>query len=355
MPDKTPELNLPSDIEGASKFYSLKIDNPIDTKNIGLAIDVLNILGIEIRDQILNENFHEEFAKIHQDIFDSIQNPKTGYLLELVVYVDSDGFITLPQGRLINSIGIGLEPLDAMANYLNTDRMVPGGIAPHSLSNGSSFLWITKTGGKISARSIPTAFYDRFLTLANNEAKKRKLLGQWISPNDDGNLKVIQIAEFWDEQEKQKKASIADEATRNKVEKLRNDMRLLQEKTNEIYRLFQKTQEEMVDCQKLTNTLNAISMVAGLVKSGIEFNQMMSSANQPIKNGSDTHLLSLEETETLNESRLTQLGERNTQLTTTTKEYIDNMGVIHKELSIIYNEQVQPVPTIDNNPLLILP
>lgn len=355
MPDKTPELNLPVEIEAASKFYDLRIDNPLDTKQIGLAADVLNILGIEFRNQVIKENFNQEFAKIHQNIYDSIQSPGTGYLLEIVVYTDTDGFVTLPQGRLLNPIGVGAEALDAMANYLNTDRMVPGGIAPRSLINGSSFLWITKTGGKISARSIPNAFYEKFLTLANDEAKKRNLMGQWIRPTDESNLKFIQIAEFWNELERQKKMLLEDEAARRKVEKLTNEMRLLQENANEIFKQFQKTQQEMVRRQKLTSMLNAISAVAGLIKSGIEINEMMSIADQPVKNGSDSHLLSLEETEILNQSRLTQLGNLNTQLTTRTKEYLDEMGAIHKELSIIYDVQVEPVPKIDNDPLLLLP
>jgi hypothetical protein len=131
-------------------------------------------------------------------------------------------------------------------------------------------------------------------------------------------------------------------------------MRQLQEKTNELYKQYQRTQEEMVNSQKLANTLNAISTVAGLIKSGIQLNQAMTSTNTPIKNGQDNHLLSLEESKTIVDSRLTQLGLQNATLTTTTKQYLDNMGAIHTVLSNEYHIEVQPVPNLENNPLLIL-
>jgi hypothetical protein len=354
MADKIPQLNLGAEIDGASKTFDLKIDNPIDLNNIGLAVDILSILAIEFRDQTLNENFNMEFAKIHNDIFDSIQNPNTGYLLELVAYIDENGFITLPQGRIINPIGIGVEPLDAMANYLNTDRMIPGGIPPKNLKNNSSLLWITKSEGKLTAKSINNNFYNKFISLSHNEATKRKLMGNWIKLNNETNLKEIQIAELWAEKEKQLKKTLPNEETKAKVEKLTNEMRQLQEKTNELYKQYQRTQEEMVNSQKLANTLNAISTVAGLIKSGIQLNQAMTSTNTPIKNGQDNHLLSLEESKTIVDSRLTQLGLQNATLTTTTKQYLDNMGAIHTVLSNEYHIEVQPVPNLENNPLLIL-
>ncbi len=355
MPDKIPELNLP-EIDGASQIYDLKVNNPIDTKNVGLAVDVLNILAVKFRDETLNYNFHKEIAKIHQDIFDSIQNPRTGYLLELVIYVNHDGHLNLPQGRIINPIGVGTEPLDAMANYLNMDRMVPGGTPSKNLISQSSFLWITKTDGKLSARSIPKSYYGKFIELANTEATRRKLLGNWIALNPVGDLKEIKIAEFWQEQEKQKLILIDDENVKKKIAKLTSDMKILQDKANELYIEFQVTQEKMVESQKTLSTLNAISTVAGLIKSGIELNQVMSSDDKSVINGSDDHLLSLEETTVLTNSKLTNLGIRNETLTTIVKEYLDNLGVLHTELSTTFNVEIETmpaVPTLDSNPLLL--
>lgn len=354
MPDKIPQLNLTPDIEGASVIYDLQIQNPLDNKNIGLATSVLNILAIEFRDTVLKDNFNTELAAIHNNIYDAIQNPSSsGYLLELVIYVDENGFLTLPQGRIINPIGIGSEPLDAMANYLNTDRMQPGGIAPAHLKSNSSFLWITKNGDRLTAASINKEFYSRFIELAHQEANTRNLMGQWISLNTDSNLKEIQIAQYWSNLEKKKKQFIEDAETRDKIEKLTGEMAALQEKTNELYIKFQKTQEEMVKSQKLAATLSAISTVAGLIKTGIELEKAFSSSDKPLKNGTDDHLLSLEETITINKTKLNYLGTQNTNLTITTQEYLDKMGNLHRTLSAIYHIEVQPVPHLENNPLLL--
>lgn len=352
MPDNIPSLKLSSNIEAASQVYELKIDNPLDKKNIGFATDILNILSLELRDQLITEQFNEEFIKIHQDILDSIQNPFTGYLLEIVVYVDSEGFLKFPQGRIINPIGIGYEPLDAMSNYLNTDRMVPGGLPPKNLKSNSSFLWITKSEGKISAKSIDKLFYNDFMKMANDEAKKRKLMGQWISMNSAKDLKEIKVAEFWIEQEKQKLALFEDEMVKQKVQKLTNEMKELQNKTNELYKEYQVTQEEIVKNQKLLNTLHTISTVAGIVKTGIEMNKALSKNNKSVGNISDNHLLSLEETTTLTNSKLTGLGMQNNSLSSKMIEYLDDMGTLHKELTIIYGITVEPIPTFEDNPLL---
>jgi hypothetical protein len=355
MADKIPQLNLGVEIEEASKMFDLKIDNPVDLKNVGLATDILNILAIKFRDDTLNENFNKEFADIHLDIFDSIQNPNTGYLLELVVYTDEFGFITLPQGRIINPIGIGVEPLDSMATYINTNMMLPGSTPAKNLKNNSSFLWITKDNGKLSAKSIDTVFHKRFMDLSITEAKKRKMMGAWIKLNDDTNLKELQIAQFWSETEKQRKASLPSDEAKAKVEKLTKEMQELQEKTNELYKQFQKTQEKMVEAQKLANTLAAIGTVASILKTGIEANQTMSKSDKQIKNGDDSHLLSYEEITTTVNKRVTDLGVQNTTLTTDTQFNIDKMGAIHIILSNEYKIDVQPPQKLENNPLLKLP
>jgi hypothetical protein len=353
MPDKTPELNLGPEFDGVSQIYDLSVENPVDNKNVGLYTSLLNMAAIKLRDELLNQQFHEEFANIYQDIFDTLQSPNAGYLLEVVVYVDpTTGIPNIPQGRIINSIGVGTEALDAMANYMNTDRMIPGGRAPNFYQSNSSALWITKSDGKLTARSIDKSIYNNFLDKANNEAQKRKLMGQWIALNPASNLKEIRLGEFWQEQEKLKLVLIDNEETRKKIEKLTDEMSALQAQANELYKQYQVTQEKMVESQRMLSTLGAISTIAGLVKSGIQLNNLLTSSDKQLASNADSHLLSLEETTTLENSRLTNLGIENTKLTTTVREYWDNIGRLHTELSNSYQIVVEPMPTLEDNPLL---
>lgn len=355
MADKLLQLNLGPEVDGASIVYDLKPESIIDDKKIGLGIDVLSIISIAFRDNQIEKNFQLEFASIYNDISDSIQNDGLGYLLEIVIYKDESGFIYLPQGRLINPIGVGVEPLDSMAKYLNTDRLTLGGIPPSNYKNSSSFLWIKRQNNNLIARSIPNSYYDFFVEQSKREGERRRLMGEWMTINTITSLKQISVANSWNEIEIKKLQTLQSVNEKNEAIRLRQEMEILQNKTNELYSKFQQTQIEMVNAQKLQNTITAIGSVANLIKNGIEVNEIACKDDKILKNTDKTNMLDLQEIQNITSSRLTDLNQINTNLTVLTQQSIDELGVINTQLSVIYNEQVKPKPTLENNPKLQLP
>lgn len=126
-----PEL----DIEGASAVYEL-------AENVPPGIQLLQLLGVSFVNKLANDSVEDALNQIWPTI-DSQITDKRGFLLKVNVYVHENGTPHVPGGQLLTTIGLGSEPLDALAEFYRQDVLTNP--VPRNLRNSSSYIWIAKS------------------------------------------------------------------------------------------------------------------------------------------------------------------------------------------------------------------
>jgi len=114
------------------------------------------------------------------------------------IFVDEAGNANIPGGQIVTPIGIGREPLDALAEF-HRSAQLSSPSAPANTKNASFFFWCAKDpkSGKVMARLRPTQFTIDTEKAARNEARRRNLLGTFYAATPEKGFATFTRAEYW--------------------------------------------------------------------------------------------------------------------------------------------------------------
>jgi|GEM_PF-1770453 len=273
-----PSLRLGADVDSGSTV--------LDLAKLPLGIEVMRIMALTIRDKFMDSKANVEFQALETHISKSITNPDIGYLLKVSIYTDEFGNINLPYGQLLYPLGIGLEPIDAFAEYLRRPQLRPAGIIPAGMNNNTFFIWVTKSGDILQARTIAPTFRDLFTGESVKEASRRDVLTQWRQQLPLDPYESISRAKYWADIEVARSKFIHDEESRKQINSLSSEMRSLEVELNNLYKEYQRTVFEIARHQKLSNALNTVSTLSSIIRSAIELKNLFCSTDNSIIRGS---------------------------------------------------------------------
>lgn len=121
-------------VDGNSPIFDLAL--------VPLWRELLNAAGLNVADVALREQFRQSIDDLVEKIGSAIGDYQAGYLVRVNIWVDPDGEPIIPASELITPIGLGIEPIDALAAFFSTPESSIVAPAPHG-EDRSFFFWFT--------------------------------------------------------------------------------------------------------------------------------------------------------------------------------------------------------------------
>ncbi|MBK4722410.1 hypothetical protein JJL56_26505 [Azospirillum sp. YIM DDC1] len=262
-PDQSPALDL--------------VDDP-------LWLTVLKWTGLELRDSVLKEQFKLGINATQQQIHDAIDGkPTLGFLLRVNIHADEFGTPQVPGGQLVTPIGVGTEPLDALAEFVRKPSLSSTSSSPR---NHSYYIWVSNKDGHFYAqKSHPgtdPVWRKQFEANAVREGHRRDLLGAWTTAMPPGGLMTLQRSTFWHQTAERYSKHLSSEDRRARVDALGREFSAKEKAFNDLYTAYQQSLEDAARHQQLMNTLNTISTALSAVEGAIKIGTLYSGQNTPV-------------------------------------------------------------------------
>ena len=258
-----------------------EVDGPSPTFDLAttpLGITLLQSAAVYFRNKGLERLAQKKIDSLIPSIRNSLSGFTAGYLLRVNVYVAESGAFVVPGGEIVTSIGLGLEPVDALAEF----RRVKGyeNPTPSGLNNSSFYFWfVTDSKGKITARLLPKDFRAKLEDSGEKEATRRAELAAFYSAVPQDGFKSIQRAEYWSDINKRYAELLVDDGAQRNIAGLNAQMAEVQKVANEIYKYYQQLLSKIAENQRSKETPDRIAAVIGLVKSAVQLNGMFNTNN----------------------------------------------------------------------------
>lgn len=282
LPALAQDLDLPDfNVDGAYPVF--------DLAKLPLSGTLLQQASISFRDAVINKSVRSSIDSLLPVISGVFKTTRAGYLVRVNIYVDEFGTAVVPGGQLVTPIGVGLEPVDALAEFNMRDQLtVP---KPTGLRNQSFYYWFVPQRQRITATLIPQEFRSSTETAARQEATRRHLLADWVQAFPRSGSDNIRRADYWVDAYERAKAKIEDAGLRTRMEALNQQAQQLQHKLNDLYTEYHNTSAAMAAAQHDLQTLQAMSTVVSLVSDGIKVGSVVygaDGAQKPVSAQSST-------------------------------------------------------------------
>lgn len=238
-------------------------------------VELMKAAGVKTVDDLMREQFAKQFGKITSALTDGLKGKQYGELLKVQVYADEFGTPVVPGGELVVPVGIGMEPIDALAEQYRVPQLKNQ--PPSGLSNQSYYVWIKESGGKLKAGMIPRAFRQSLESKAFSEARRRDLLANWERSLPDGGIDVFGRSAYWSDVATNYSKYLTDAAEKRSFEDLQKQFEKAEAKFNESYGAYQNTLREIARVARYNQTLEGIQTTIGLISSGIQLGSVVSS------------------------------------------------------------------------------
>jgi hypothetical protein len=219
---------------------------------------------------------NQELAALEGLIRGSLTHSEVGYLLEVSAYTDQFGQISIPSGQILYPVGVGTEPLDALAEYFRVPHLRAYFDPPAGMRDNSFFVWIARSGDALSARTVAPEFHRHVVDLGLAEARRRSLLASWTRALPQDPYRSIVRAEYWREVADSRASMIQDEQRRKDVLALTRRMEELQARANAVYREYQEVVRQLAQRNTFFEILAAVSAVSNVFRSAMELNALVS-------------------------------------------------------------------------------
>lgn len=314
-----------------------------DLVNLPNKANLANFLAAKFQDKILEVNFEKQLTKLIGESSKAIGKNKLGYLLEVEYYLASDGMtVIVPGGQLIFSIGLGTEPLDALAEYRRKAVIKPS--HPANAENYSYHLWLTKDANeKLKFDSIPCSSSKTLLANALAEAKQRNLEAAFFRSVPDDYISKIQRADFWQKVVSERAQFLKDQARRLRIQAINEEMARLQVDMNKQYDLFQRLINEYNRQQQYLNTLNTIKSITDIIGSGIQAASLLSSSGSKASQaGASTN--DLNSTRTATQDAVKVVAERHELTRVELEPKLEAFKKLEVEAKSIFKQEEVTIP-----------
>ncbi len=247
----------------------------LDLARVPLFIDILQRLGLTLRDKSMEATFTKQFDDLRDLMHKEIAGSKMGYLLSVEAYTDEAGTPIVPSGQLVFAVGKGTEPIDALAESFRRPRMRSPRPQAYA-SSQSYYIWVKEREGKLTGGMIPREFTDRLESIAKEEADRRDLMGGWFTALPPGGVEKIQRAEYWSDVARKYTAVLDSENRRANIARMTREFAIAQQSFNDAYIRYQDTVAEMTRINAYNATLNSIEKITALVSSAIQTGEVIS-------------------------------------------------------------------------------
>jgi hypothetical protein len=255
---------------------------PIDLANTTPGVSLLRAFALFLRDAALQRQINTEVAALVKVIANSLASGNAGYLLRVNVYTSEFGNVEIPGGQLLSLVGAGADPVDAMANYLGSDRVESS--PPTGRIDSSSFVWVTRSNGQLVGRTIPREFRGKLIESGRQQLNTRRLQEAYRNSFTVDTDKVFRAAGYWTQLESNKASSVRDETRRAEIHKLTARMRELEDSARAIQAKYDATEREMASYAQRRDALRAAQTITSLVGKAVSTGDLRTAGDGTVSN-----------------------------------------------------------------------
>jgi hypothetical protein len=259
------------EVPGMTRQYvyrSLKTGTPIQRVRF-----ITNVIGEEfgtlagfVNDQFIDLAIQAKVDELLPMIGERIEPKKTGYLLRINLVQDPNTGNTLASPNLVEAVGVGREPLDALAESYSVDTL--RGTQPN-LKRIRRYFWCTRQDDDLKIDCTNEVLSEELERQANAEAERRRVLGLSGLAGANQALDRVSEAELWHEVSSRHLRLIDDQAKRAWIENLNLKFEASQQRFNESYAQYQLAQRKLAENAREMAVLSRISSVMGALSSGL--------------------------------------------------------------------------------------
>ena len=343
-PVQLPRFNVP----GKTPVFDL-LDELPERRTVKTPLwDVFDgILGPLLRRYGFRNAVRQQVNALVPMMAERVGTARAGYLLRLNVYADEHGNTYFPGGEIVSALGVGIEPLDALAeSYRLGGIQVP---RPRNLDDQSSYCWMVREGSRFTCTHIPAELARGIEARAKTEADRRNILGGFVRENE-GRIDQISAAQYWGEVVQARILELENLGIREKIEALQTRMNEEQDRFNRAYGSFQRTTEAMADEAKEQRFLDAVGTVLSVISTGIA---VRDSANSPSRTAKPP--MSQENARVWRASRERVYRDHYERLTIEVNQSADSLEIIQNSVRTEFESRNIPLPANARIPRIVRP
>jgi hypothetical protein len=264
--------NLPNfEVEGPSPVFDMADKLP-------LWLTITQYIGIETSNGKIEREANEAFHELLPRIKSALSNNYGGYLIRVNVFVDAAGTPDIPGGEVLTGIGLGNEPLDALAEFNRQDNL-QNATAPPNFKNSSFYYWITNRDQDMRITILTKEQRQSFEKMAYDEAKRRDKLALVTKQLPNG-LKQISGAEYW--ADVYTKSKVQNDTLRVQLQSLNQRMAQVQQELNSTYTDYQILMRDLQQKRDNAAILEKIVVVVNLFQGANDLGAFRSKDDKPI-------------------------------------------------------------------------
>lgn len=277
------EPYIPINFGEATPLLSIDLDKTPSTKGKLYTSSFFDVLQI-INTELLKKAFQQKVTILLKDIQTNISD-NSGFLIKVTTLVDEFGNPFLPP-NVLTPIGIGLDPVDSYANFLNTPTVGIYFEPSISTEQNVSFIWVYKQKGDLLIGEIPSFLKDKLIIDANKTARKyTKNTTVFFNPLTSTNPNYEGRALFWYKKQIEFEKELKEKETFEKVKKLTSRFNELQLEQKHLSDKYESLKRKLDNNNSLLNILNAFVAI------GSQFSDSNNNENENIKMTYDPKLI----------------------------------------------------------------
>lgn len=341
VPVELPRFEVP----GTTAVFDLMDDLPGPKIKMPFWNALDTMVGPTLRRYGFNSAVKGQINSLAPMIATHVGTGRVGYLLRINIYADEFGWLYFPAGEIVSAYGLGIEPLDALAETYRAGTV--RNPRPEGLRDESRYCWMVREGKRLTCTYIPPELAHELEAKGQAEAERRDVLGGFLRVSE-GSLEQTQVAEHWSEVVRARLLELDNLGVAEKVGALQKRMEHEQDTFNQAYAGFQRITREMAHEARERRLLGAIGTVLDLVSTGIQVHDRLSTPTHTAKAP-----LSRENVATLRMNRTRVLKEGYEQLTIEVNTSADTLERLQSTLRGEFQSRGIPVPRDPQIPRII--
>jgi hypothetical protein len=242
-----------------------------------------------VTDKVINDRIDAQAKELIGQLWRSIPSEGGGLLLKVNVPTDALGVMNKPGGQLVSYVDMGTDPMDAMANYWSRPAIqnprVPG-------PDASVYVWITKSGGQLTGRSIPSVFSTELTRKGHALSRQRALGGVVVRAFPKSTARTFNRAQFWLDVQRQREADLKDAVRAEEIRQRTARIEQRERTFKDLYENYQRLNADYRSAQARLSVLDKLATMVGVFESAWKAGQLLTEAGDPVppRSQSNPHL-----------------------------------------------------------------
>lgn len=245
---------------------------------------MLSLVGIKINNLSLQNKFNEELNALRDDVWQEIKQGSRVYVLRINLYISESGIPIIPGGALIEPVGTGASPVDALARSFRRSGILHGYTAQSLVSyqNVSQYAVLRASTRKLACNIIPSAGRNQLEADARRERSRLDAVEAW-DRSVAGLLESVHRSEVYEDLFKTYSRSVHDARTNEKMASALADIKRSETVFNTTLSAYLAAIRHADQLQEIAAGLQRVATFASIMSTAASLGDLVTSDGGPVR------------------------------------------------------------------------